>query len=116
MRVVGHVDAPRDLRLRQGPGRGASDVDDGALALDLLPLERLLRSIRIEALAILSRGREEAARHFGADVRVAELERRGFDRERAAVLRDQAVVDAAGAVADHMFGVFADERQARADA
>jgi len=43
-------------------------MDDRLLVLDLLPLERLLRTVDVEALAILARRREEAARDFGGHV------------------------------------------------
>ena len=68
VRVVGHLHALGNLRLGQRLRRRAPRVDDRLFALDLLPLERLLRAVDVEALAVLARGGEQAARDFGADV------------------------------------------------
>src|SRR5262249_9861501 len=96
-------------------------MDDRLLVFDLLPFERLLRPQDIEALAVLPGRIEETPSHLGADVRVAHLERSRLDRERATVLRDQLLADAAGAVAHDALGLsrlagLRQDRQARADA
>src|SRR3954471_538261 len=80
--------------------------------LNLLPLERLLSSVRIEALAILPRGREQAPGHLGAHVGIPKLECRGFDGERAAVLWNECLVDAARAMTHDMLGVLAQQGKA----
>src|SRR3954447_22250083 len=84
--------------------------------LNLLPLARLLCSVRIEAFTILARRREQASGHFGADVGIPKLERRGFDCERAAVLWNECLVDASRAMTDDVLGVLAQQRQAGAHA
>ena len=84
-----------NLRLGQRMRGRALRVNDRVFVLDLLPLERLLRSVGVKALAILARRVEQTAGHLGADVGVAQLERRGLDGERTAVFRDQVLVDPA---------------------
>src|SRR3954470_15896624 len=95
VRVVANFHPCWNLSFRERMRRRAPGVEHRILILDLLPFERLLRSIRIEALAILPRGREQAPRHFGTDIRITQLERRRLDRERTAVLRNERLVDAA---------------------
>src|SRR5262245_59965592 len=63
--VVRHLDAVWNLRIGQRRGGRALGVDDRLFVLDLLPLERLLRPVGVEALSILPRGVEEAAGDFG---------------------------------------------------
>src|SRR5207248_2679057 len=109
--VVLNLDAGWDLGLRQAAG-----VDYGLFAVDLLPFEALLVAVAVEALTVLAGDVEQAARHLGADIAVAQLERRGLDGERAAVFRNQLLIDAAGTVADDALGVLAQDGQARADA
>src|SRR6185369_17791482 len=110
---VGDGDALRYLRFGQRLRRGASRVDDRLFPLDLLPLERLLRAVDVEALAVLPRGREQTARHLRGDVRISKLERGGFNRERTAVLRNQVLLDTAGPVTDHVLGMLPGQREAR---
>ena len=116
VREIRDLHALRDLRLGQRRLFRAPGMNDRFFVLNLLPFERLVGAVDVEALAILPRGVEQAARHLGADVRVAQLERRALDRERAAVFRNQRLVDAPRAMADDVFGVLAEDRQARADA
>ena len=100
--VVGHLHPLRNLRLRQPLG-----VDHRVFALDLLPLEALLAAGDVEALAVLPGRVEQAARHLGDHVGIADLERRRLDGERAVVAADQLLADAARAVADDALGVLA---------
>src|SRR5262245_55868407 len=116
LRVVRDLDPLWDFRFRQWMSLRALCVDDRILVFHLLPLERLLRPVGIEAFTILSRGGEQTARHFAADIRITQLERRRLNRERAAILRDQRFIDSAGAVADDVLGVLAEKREARTDA
>ena len=80
--VVGHLDPLGDLGLGERVLGRALGVDDRILALDLLPLERLLAAGGVEALAVLPGRVEEAAGHLGDDVGVLDLERRRLDGER----------------------------------
>src|SRR5437764_14597867 len=100
MRVVRHLDALGDLRLRLALG-----VDHRLLALDLLPLEALLAARGVEALAVLPGRVEQAPRHLRHHVRTLDLERRRLDRERTVVALDQLLADAPRAVADDALGV-----------
>ena len=102
--VVGDFHPLGHLRLRQPLG-----VDHWVFALDLLPLEALLAARSVEALAVLPGRVEQAARHLGDHVGIADLERRRLEGERAAVAADQLLADAARAVADHALGVLAQD-------
>src|SRR5262249_26341479 len=106
-----HLDARRDFRLRKPAG-----VDHWILTFDLLPLEALFIAGRVEALAILPGNVEQASRHFRTHVAVAQFKRRRFNGERAAVFRDQLLLDLPGAMADDALGMLAQKRQAGADA
>src|SRR5439155_8384728 len=96
--------------------RLATRMDHRVLIFDLLPLETFLVPRRVEALAVLPGDVEQAPRHLRTDVRILDLEGRRLDRERAAVFRDQLLVDPPGAVADDALGMFAEKRETRADA
>ncbi len=74
--VVGHGDLFRDLVL--GEFRGVEDV---LLVFDERPLERFLRAVDVDALAILTRGVEERADDARGEVGVLELDVRGLDGE-----------------------------------
>src|SRR5437868_244932 len=74
MGVVRDLDPLGNLRLGQSAG-----VKSWLFFLDLLPFEALVAAVGVEALAILPGGVEQAARHLGAHLRVANLECRGFN-------------------------------------
>ena len=116
-REVGHLHPPRDLRLGERAS-GVLLVWITGSSFSTCCHSKLTSSIRhVEALAVLPGRVEQAARHLGDDVRALDLERRGLDGERAVVLRDQLLADAARAVADDALGrALAEDRQARADA
>jgi hypothetical protein len=116
MRVVRNLHAPGDLGLGERVFRGAFGLDHRILSLDLLPFEALLASGGVEALAILAGDVEEAAGHLGDDVRVFDRERGGLDGERTSVPADELFANPARAVADHAFGMLAQDSQTGADA
>src|SRR5258708_5813139 len=113
---VGHRDTLRNPRLGQRLRGRAPGVNDRLLTFDLLPFERLLRSVHVEAFAVLPRRVEQAARDLRADVRIAKLERGRLDGKGTAVPGDEGFGDASGPMADHVLGMLAGQGEARADA
>src|SRR5437773_4165676 len=107
LRVIRHLDALGDRRLGERFLRRALAVDHRILAFDLLPLEALLGAGGVEALAVLPRRVEQATRHLGDDVGIANLERGRLEGKRAAVALDEIFADASGAVADDALGMLA---------
>src|SRR5438270_448427 len=100
MGVIRHLDSPRDLRLGDRPLGRALGVDDGFLALDLLPFEALLAAVGVEALAVLPGGVEQTAGDLRDHIRVLDGEGRGLDGERAPVATDELLANPARPVAD----------------
>ena len=67
-RVVGHGDLPRDLVFRE-----FRRVQHVGLILDQRPLEGLLRTVDVDALAVLARGVEQRPDDARREIAVAEL-------------------------------------------
>src|SRR6478672_3687004 len=65
--VIRHLHPLGNLCFREWPLLRALRVDHGLFVFDLLPLERLPGSVRVEALTILAGGGEQAPCDFGTD-------------------------------------------------
>src|SRR5262245_25933741 len=87
---VRHRHSPGDLWLSQ-----TACVDDWVLTFYLLPLKTPLAAIDVEALSVLPGSIPQAPSHLGHHIRIANLERGGFNSEGAAISGDELLTDAA---------------------
>src|SRR5271165_2620225 len=109
MSVVWNLDALSDLRLRLLRG-----VEHGILVSDELPFERLLRTIDVDALAILSCGIPKETPDVCCDVGVLDLDVTRLDSELRTGPARALVVDRPGAEAADILRHAADHGHERA--